>query len=76
MKYLSIVKKISVGAALLMVGAAAMAADPAPVDLSPLTNQFTATVITTAVLAVAGVLATIYVVIRGAKIALSMIRGG
>lgn len=76
MKYLSIVKKLGVASALMIVGAAAMAADPVSVSLTPLTDQFTATVITTAVLAVAGVLATIYVVIRGAKIALNMIRGG
>lgn len=44
-------------------------------DLTPLTTQITAAPIVTAILAVAGVMATIYVAWKGAKMALGALRG-
>jgi hypothetical protein len=46
------------------------------VDLTPITGAFTASDVTTGVMAVAAVLAVIFVSIRAAKIVLSMVRGG
>lgn len=69
-----------IGAALstLVAGSAAFAqtAPATGIDLTPITSQFTAGPITTAVMAVAGTLAGIYVVVRGVRMALSFIRGG
>lgn len=62
---------------LALVGAlstgAAMAAGP---DLTPLTSQVDFGTVTVAVLSIAGLLAVVYVAIKGAKIGLSMLRGG
>jgi hypothetical protein len=44
-------------------------------DLTSLTGAVNLSSVSTAVLAIAGTLATVYVAIRGAKIVLSMIRG-
>lgn len=44
-------------------------------DLTPLTSTVDFTTVITALLAIAGLLAGVYVAIRGAKIVLSMIRG-
>jgi hypothetical protein len=60
----------------LVTTLAAVTASQAAIDLTPITGAFTATEVTTAVLAVGATLAAIYVTIRAAKIALSMIRGG
>lgn len=59
-------------AAVVVVAAPAHAA----IDLTSITGSFTASDITTAVLAVAGVLATIYATMTAAKMALRWIRGG
>lgn len=76
MKFVSYAKKLTTGAALTLVGAhSAMAADPATVDLTPLTSSFTATQIVTAVLAVAVTLMTVYVAIKAVKIVIGMVRG-
>lgn len=48
----------------------------AAIDLTSITGSFSASDITTAVLAVAGVLATIYATMTAAKMALRWIRGG
>jgi hypothetical protein len=48
----------------------------AAVDLTPITGAFTASDVTTGVMAVAAVLAVIYVSIKAAKIVLGMLRGG
>ena len=56
--------------------ASAMAQSTSAVDLTPITSQFSATDVITAVMAVAAVLATIYVTMKAAKIALGWIRGG
>lgn len=48
----------------------------AAVDLTPITSAFTASDVTTGVMAVAAVLAVIYVSIKAAKIVLGMLRGG
>jgi hypothetical protein len=45
-------------------------------DLTPLTSTVDFGTVITALLAIAGLLASVYVAIRGAKIVLSMIRGG
>ena len=61
---------------LATLGATASMAQTSAVDLTPITSQFTASDVITAVMAVASVLATIYVAIKAAKIALAWIRGG
>lgn len=48
----------------------------AGVDLTPVTSAFTASDVVTGVMAVAAVLAVIYVSIKAAKIVLGMLRGG
>ncbi|MEB0137645.1 MULTISPECIES: hypothetical protein [unclassified Undibacterium] len=48
----------------------------AAVDLTPVTSAFTAADVVTGVMAVAAVLAVIYVSIKAAKIVLGMLRGG
>lgn len=63
------------------LGSALVLAQTAPannnaIDLTPITSKFTAGDVITAVMAVAAVLATIYVTMKAAKIALSWIRGG
>lgn len=45
-------------------------------DLSPLTSAVDFGTVTVAVLSIAGLLAVVYVAVRGAKIGLSMLRGG
>lgn len=50
----------------------AMAVGP---DLTPLTNAVSFGTVITAVLAIAGLLAAVFVAIRGAKTVLSMIKG-
>ena len=45
-------------------------------DLTPVTSAFTASDVVTGVMAVAAVLAVIYVSIKAAKIVLGMLRGG
>ncbi|MCL2658826.1 MAG: major capsid protein [Betaproteobacteria bacterium] len=44
-------------------------------DLTQLTDAIDFTTVSTAVLAIAGLLATVYVAIRGAKTVIGMIRG-
>ncbi len=63
--------KIS-AAVLAAVPALAMAAPP---DLTPLTNNIDFSTVVAAVLAIAGLLATVYVAIKGAKTVLHMVRG-
>lgn len=69
------VKRVARYAAPAAVVVAAVPAHAA-VDLTAITGAFTASDITTAVLAVAGVLATIYATMTAAKMALRWIRGG
>lgn len=45
-------------------------------DLTPLTDAISFSTVITAVLAIAGLLAAVYVAIKGAKTVLTMIRGG
>jgi hypothetical protein len=51
---------------------AAMAAGP---DLTPLTSAIDFGTVTVAVLSIAGLIAVVYVAIKGAKIGLSMLKG-
>ena len=60
--------------ALPILASAQTAPTTAP-DLTSLTGAVNLSSVSTAVLAIAGTLATVYVAIRGAKIVLSMIRG-
>ena len=62
------------GAVLATVAGATAA--KAAIDLTPITNEFAATDVITAVLAVAAVLAAIYATMTAAKMALRWIRGG
>lgn len=61
--------------AVLATVAGATAANAA-IDLTAITNEFSATDVITAVLAVAAVLAAIYATMTAAKMALRWIRGG
>lgn len=61
-------------AAVVALPALSFAAGTAP-DLTPLTNAIDFSTVITAVLAIGGLLAGVYVAIRGAKTVLSMIRG-
>lgn len=61
--------------ALVIVAAAPVLAFAAAPDLTPLTDAIDFSTVVTAVLAIGGLLATVYVAIRGAKTVLSMIRG-
>lgn len=55
-----------------VVAGSAMAAGP---DLSPLTSAVDFGTVTTAVLSIAGLLAVVYVAVKGASIGLAMLRG-
>ncbi len=59
-----------------VVVATASHAGAGGIDLTAITSQFSAADVVTAVLAVAGVLATIYATMTAAKMALRWIRGG
>ncbi|EEG06924.1 major capsid protein [Pseudogulbenkiania ferrooxidans] len=65
-------KKIAFLAALSTVATGALAAGP---DLTPLTSVVDFGTVITAVLAIAGLLAGVYVAIKGAKIVIGMVRG-
>lgn len=69
-------KIVNVVAAALLAGAVsvpAFAAGTAP-DMTALTGAVDFSTVTAAVLAIAGLLATVYVAIKGARLGLSMIR--
>jgi len=64
---------------LVLVGAlagatGAMAAGTGP-DMTQLTSAVDFGTVTTAILSIAGLLATVYVAVKGARIGLSMLRG-
>lgn len=67
---------ISAAVTTALVLASGVASAEGGIDLSPITGQFKATDVIVAVLAVAGVLATIYATMTAAKMALRWIRGG
>ena len=69
MKFL---KKSAVVIVASLISAVTFAAGP---DLTPLTSTVDFGTVITAVLAIAGLLAGVYVAIRGAKVVISMIRG-
>ncbi|MDR6740994.1 hypothetical protein J2X56_003018 [Herbaspirillum sp. 1173] len=57
------------------VAGSAMAASGGP-DMSGLTSAVDFGTVTTAVLSIAGMLAVVYIAVKGAKIALAMLKGG
>lgn len=66
-------KKIATAGAVLAVSAgSAMAAGP---DMTGLTGAVDFGTVTTAVLSIAGLLAVVYVAVKGAKIGLNMLKG-
>jgi Inovirus Coat protein B len=65
-------KRLAVLAAAAAGSTMALAAGP---DLAPLTSAIDFGTVITAVLAIAGLLAAVFVAIRGAKTVLSMIKG-
>ncbi|MCG9093786.1 hypothetical protein [Laribacter hongkongensis] len=67
-------KKIASLAALSTVATGVLAAGTGP-DLTPLTSVVDFGTVITAVLAIAGLLAGVYVAIKGAKIVIGMVRG-
>lgn len=64
-----------VGAVVSSVGFAQEAAAAGP-DMSGLTAAVDFGTVTTAILAIAGLLAVVYVAVKGARIGLSMLKGG
>jgi len=60
----------------VVVSAAVVVPAQAAIDLTSITGAITATDVTVGVLAIGAVLATIHATIKGAKIALAMLRGG
>lgn len=67
-------KKIASLTVLSSIATGAFAAGSGP-DLTPLTSVVDFGTVITAVLAVAGLLAGVYVAIKGAKIVIGMVRG-
>ncbi|ASU40249.1 hypothetical protein hmeg3_19440 [Herbaspirillum sp. meg3] len=68
--------KRSVAAVVTTVAAgSAMAAGGGP-DMTGLTSAVDFGTVTTAVLSIAGMLAVVYIAVKGAKIALAMLKGG
>ena len=59
----------------VVVSVAPMAAFAAGPDLTPLTSAVDFGTVTTAVLSIAGLLAVVYVAVKGATIGLAMLRG-
>jgi hypothetical protein len=55
-----------------LVAGSAMAAGP---DLTPLTSAVDFGTVTTAVLSIAGLIAVVYVAVKGAQIGLAMLKG-
>lgn len=68
-------KKLYVRAGVLAAVASASVPSFAATDLSGITGAFTSDTIVAGVLAVGATLALVYATIKGAKVALSMIRG-
>lgn len=68
-------KSIGAACAGLLTGSA-FAQSTNALDLTPLTESFSASDIVPPLLAVAGVLAVIYVAVKGAQIVIRLIRGG
>ncbi|WP_166889466.1 major capsid protein [Massilia sp. CCM 8734] len=73
MKFSSLTKKLVVVASVVLAAPMAMAVGTGP-DLTPLTSAIDFSTVITAVLAIAGLLATVYLAIKGAKIVLSMLK--
>lgn len=71
----TVIATVATMALVLASGVASAQTAPA-IDLTPITGQFNAADVITAVLAVAGVLAAIYATMTAAKMALRWIRGG
>ena len=67
--------KKAISTVLVASGASLPLLSHAAIDLTPITGAFTATEITTAVLAVAAVLATVYATMKAVNITLGMLRG-
>lgn len=70
---MKLLKKIGLVAASASFALPAIAATGP--DLTPLTNVVDFGTVVTALLAIAGLLAVVYVAIKGAKVVLSMIKG-
>ncbi|MEI6628323.1 MAG: hypothetical protein WCN27_02835 [Alphaproteobacteria bacterium] len=74
MKALFQLRLVVAGLVASVLGSSAFATTTGP-DLTALTSSVSSDSTVTAILAIAGVIAVIYMAIRGAKIVLSMIRG-
>ncbi|MEN6079452.1 MULTISPECIES: hypothetical protein [Chromobacterium] len=72
-KSFSVALAVVAPVAALLAPAAAKAAATGP-DLTPLTSNIDFGTVSTAVLAIAGLLAVVYLAIKGAKIVLSMVK--
>ncbi len=69
------VKRGVAAVATAVVAGSAMAAGGGP-DMTGLTSAVDFGTVTTAVLSIAGMLAVVYIAVKGAKIALAMLKGG
>lgn len=75
MKFSSLTKKAAVAVSMALAAPMVMAGVPATgPDLTPLTSAIDFSTVITAVLAIAGLLATVYLAIKGAKIVLGMLK--
>jgi heme O synthase-like polyprenyltransferase len=80
MKLINLSKKayLAAGVALLPVLASAQTTtgttSPTTIDFSPITNAFSVSSITTGIMAIAGIMAAVYVAWKGAKMILSFFR--
>ena len=59
----------------LMAGVSSVSAFAAGPDLTPLTSAVEFDTVTVAVLSIAGLMAVVYVAVKGAKIGLAMLKG-
>lgn len=68
-------KNLKSALVLMAVSTVAASAQAAGPDMSGLTGAVDFGTVTTAILAIAGMLAVVYVAVKGARIGLSMLRG-
>ena len=70
------VKGLTRFSTLVAVSSAGVLAHAVPIDLSPITSGIDFSSVGVAIIAIAGLLATVYVAMKGAKIVLGMLKGG
>jgi hypothetical protein len=74
MKFSLLTKKTALVVSMALAAPMVMAGPATGPDLTPLTSAIDFSTVITAVLAIAGLLATVYLAIKGAKIVLGMLK--